>query len=110
MTQPEPNGGGQVVALSLMSKLIQRADIGVATYGQPLRTFDGRVNLYDALDEALDLAVYIEKEILERQQLDYTVKLLKRVVAAWDAPLQDVGKEKFEALIREAEDHLETIK
>jgi hypothetical protein len=40
---------------------------GMATYGRPLTTGDGRDSLWDAYEEVLDLAVYIRKEIEERR-------------------------------------------
>lgn len=52
---------------TLIEHLRQRAAFGKNKYGIELRTFDGRNTLADALEEVLDLAVYIKKEIMERE-------------------------------------------
>lgn len=54
----------------LASRLLERQAVGVAKYGKPLYPFDGRRTLEDAEDEALDLAVYIRKERVERYLLE----------------------------------------
>ena len=45
----------------------KRDEVGTVKYGKPLRAFDGRRTLQDAYEEALDLAVYLKKEIVERE-------------------------------------------
>lgn len=52
---------------ALIEHLRQRAAFGKNKYGMELRSFDGRNTLADAREEALDLAVYITKEIMERE-------------------------------------------
>lgn len=47
-----------------------RNRVGCREYGDTLRPFDGRDSLWDAYDEALDLAVYIRKVIWERDHAD----------------------------------------
>lgn len=47
-----------------------RHEFGMGKYGKPLRAFDGRITLVDAYEEALDLAVYLKKEIVERKALE----------------------------------------
>lgn len=39
---------------------------GTETYGRPLQAHDGRDSLWDAYEEALDLAMYLRKAIRER--------------------------------------------
>lgn len=39
---------------------------GVATYGERLKPFNGRIALQDAYEEILDLALYIKQELKER--------------------------------------------
>ena len=56
---------GEITRL-LMERLQQREQQGIETYGEPLRPHNGRSALQDALDEALDLAAYLQQEILER--------------------------------------------
>lgn len=46
--------------------LKQRDEIGTRSYGGPMRAFDGRDSLLDAYQEALDLAIYLRKAMLER--------------------------------------------
>lgn len=43
-----------------------RSRVGRREYGDTLRPFDGRDSLWDAYEEALDLAVYLRKAIWER--------------------------------------------
>ncbi|HEY7061747.1 MAG TPA: hypothetical protein VII06_09720 [Chloroflexota bacterium] len=50
----------------LIARLRERRAQGIATYGGPLRPFNGRDALRDALDEALDLAAYLLQAIEER--------------------------------------------
>ena len=53
--------------IELLIEDIQGRDtVGRAKYGKPLLPFDGRRTLQDAYEEALDLAVYIKKEMVER--------------------------------------------
>jgi len=58
-TRPEDDATERLIA-----RLRARAVFGLAKYGKALLPFDGRNSLEDALDEALDLSVYIEKEII----------------------------------------------
>lgn len=48
--------------------LDQRDRIGLGKYGQSLHAHDGRRTLQDAYEEALDLAIYLKKELIERGQ------------------------------------------
>jgi hypothetical protein len=43
-----------------------RDALGMRKYGRPLLPYDGRDTLQDAYEEALDLAVYLRKAMLER--------------------------------------------
>lgn len=43
-----------------------RDELGHRKYGRPLEAHDGRDTLRDAYEEALDLAVYLRKAMLER--------------------------------------------
>ena len=43
-----------------------RDALGMRKYGRPLLPHDGRDTLQDAYEEALDLAVYLRKAMLER--------------------------------------------
>lgn len=56
--------------------LIERARQGMATYGKPLTTWDGRESLTDALEEAADLVVYLAKARRELRELGFAVSCL----------------------------------
>ncbi len=43
-----------------------RNEKGIKTYGVPLQVHNGRDALWDAYEEALDLAVYLRQAIEER--------------------------------------------
>lgn len=45
-----------------------RDEFGRSKYGKPLMIHDGRDTLQDAYEEALDLAVYLKKAIIERNR------------------------------------------
>lgn len=69
---------------------------GMATYGKPLTTGDGRDSLWDAYEEILDLAVYIRKEIEERrfhrERFHPAVEGLKRAYRAHETiPAHESG-------------------
>lgn len=49
----------------LIGELRKRAAVGMATYGVPLTPFNGRDALEDALEEGLDLCVYLTQLRLE---------------------------------------------
>lgn len=51
----------------LLNDIAERDRIGAAEYGGPLLPFDGRDSLRDAYEEVLDLAVYLRKELCERE-------------------------------------------
>ena len=51
----------------LVTEQIQRRiDKGMETYGTPLKPFNGRDALQDALEEAIDLVFYLTQAIYER--------------------------------------------
>jgi len=52
----------------LIEDLKARDKKGFETYGKPMETFDGRDTLQDAIEEALDLIVYLTKLKMEREQ------------------------------------------
>ena len=65
--EPPPRGGEGDMWLLVLADMEERRRMGVEKYGQPLRAFDGRRALRDAYQEALDLAVYLRKELYERE-------------------------------------------
>lgn len=64
---PKPNAGAECWA-AVIADMHERNAIGTAKYGTPLCVGDGRDALVDAYQEALDLAVYLKKAILERDE------------------------------------------
>ena len=65
--QPRPTTGDTEVWPLVLADIEARREFGLAKYGVPLRTHDGRKSLVDAYQEALDLVVYLRKEIEERK-------------------------------------------
>lgn len=55
--------------LLLAERLKQRAAFGKAKYGVALKPWDGRNTVVDAIEEALDLAVYLTKLQQERAEV-----------------------------------------
>ena len=47
----------------------KRIQKGKKEYGERLKPFNGRSALKDAYEEALDLAMYLKQELIERGQL-----------------------------------------
>lgn len=64
--QPEPKRGKEVVLDYVLKDLQERAEAGRKRYGSYLETHNGRDSLWDAYQEALDLAMYLRQVILER--------------------------------------------
>ena len=64
--QPQPTGNGEVVYLSVVEDMRQRAELGRERYGTYLRTNNGRDALRDAYEEALDLCMYLKQMMMER--------------------------------------------
>jgi hypothetical protein len=71
MNQPEPPPQSQPVNSPSIWPLVitdmrERNEVGHMRYGVYLHPYDGRRTLIDAYQEALDLCVYLRKEIYER--------------------------------------------
>ena len=67
-SQPAPRPGQDVVLFHVLDAMMRRAEKGIETYGTMLETDNGRDALQDALDGALDLCMYLQQAILERNQ------------------------------------------
>lgn len=66
--QPLPVGNSlPVIHRLVQDDLQQRLDFGTRKYGQPLQPFNGRKNLRDAYEEALDMCVYLRTELYEQE-------------------------------------------
>lgn len=59
-SQPLPVGTSEIDTQTVAMQLIdKRRDIGIKRYGQPLQPSNGRDSLWDAVEEALDMYVYL---------------------------------------------------
>jgi hypothetical protein len=55
----------------VITRLSQRAQIGLQTYGRPLMPHNGRWQLKDLMEELLDAACYLQNE-LDEQDIEAT--------------------------------------
>lgn len=65
--QPPPTRGKLTVIDYVLADMTERAAAGAQKYGTPLQTHNGRDALWDAYQEAMDLAMYLRQAILERE-------------------------------------------
>lgn len=65
--QPAPKGSGNPILGMVLADLTNRALEGKDKYGEPLLAHNGRNPLWDAYQEALDLAMYLRQAIEERK-------------------------------------------
>jgi len=77
--QPPPatTGRSRVVLDDLVVLLRERAEFGQRKYGVRLETFNGRDAHLDALQELLDLFVYLHQAQMERAALEREVQALR---------------------------------
>lgn len=67
MTQPKPTPNNNPAVWDLvLSDMAARDKLGKARYGTRLQPHNGRDNLWDAYEEAIDLAFYLRAAIFER--------------------------------------------
>ena len=64
-TKPQaiPKGSGSDIVELVKKDLDERAKLGFKKYGERLKPFNGRNALWDAYQEALDLANYLRQAI-----------------------------------------------
>ena len=65
--QPSPKGSGNTILGMVLADLTNRALEGKEKYGEPLLAYNGRNPLWDAYQEALDLAMYLRQAIEEQK-------------------------------------------
>ena len=65
--QATPKGSGNPILGMVLADLTNRALEGTAKYGEPLKAHNGRNALWDAYQEALDLAMYLRQAIEEQR-------------------------------------------
>jgi hypothetical protein len=82
--QAPPQPGVQDVTPVLIERLKSRAEAGLKTYGRPLQTFNGRSALQDALEEALDLAQYLQQAVLEQAERRIRPVKVASPVVCWE--------------------------
>jgi hypothetical protein len=63
--QPTPKGTGKDIISLVHDDLESRAKKGEETYGERLRSFNGRDSIVDAYEEALDLVIYLRQFLEE---------------------------------------------
>lgn len=66
--EPQPTGNGDRVLDYVLEALIERAELGKKKYGTYLRVDNGRDPLVDALQEAMDLVMYLAQAIMEKNE------------------------------------------
>ena len=64
--QAAPKGSGNPILGMVLADLTNRALEGKDKYGEPLKAHNGRNALWDAYQEALDLAMYLRQAIEEQ--------------------------------------------
>jgi hypothetical protein len=81
MEMPDPiEVEGPDIADLVCEDIQARKQIGIKTYGMPLRAGNGRPALRDAYAEWLDFCHYIRQELDEREAL---AQLLEDMAAVW---------------------------
>jgi hypothetical protein len=73
-----------------------RAAFGEAKYGQPLMTGDGRDSVEDAKDEIGDFFHYLQKAIMNDEDVDELVPLMKAAYALLEIGAGDILEESKE--------------
>lgn len=63
----------------LLALIIERDEMGRRKYGVPLRVWDGRDAVADAMQEALDLAVYLQRALMRVPKEDPSARSRLRV-------------------------------
>ena len=59
--------GDQKVVIKVLDDLLDRAQVGKTRHGSVLRSYDGSDGLLNAYTQALDMVIYLRKEIMERE-------------------------------------------
>ena len=116
--QPPPIGNGSPVWPMVIADMEDRNRQGIAKYGTPLRTHNGRDALLDAYQESLDQTVYLRQAIAERDTTPGPVRAPRVFVAgAWlagtgaVAELRKAGIDAVMATMKEApEDTIEAVR
>jgi hypothetical protein len=81
------------IADLLCEDIMARKEIGIKTYGKPLRAFNGRPALWDLLAELLDAAHYTRQRILEDEA---HIQELTNLMEEWQRKADDADGEDRE--------------
>jgi hypothetical protein len=99
--QPLPVGGNECVQDALIADIQARRDLGIQRYGSALMTHNGRDAVQDALEEAVDLAVYLKQVALETRDRQAALARVAAVRDEWkDHCLHPQAKDLLEALTK----------
>lgn len=99
--QPLPVGGQQSVQDALIADIQARRDIGIKRYGSALMTQNGRDAVQDALEEAVDLAVYLKQVQLETAERREALARVHAVREEWaDHCLHPQTRDLLDALTK----------
>ncbi len=66
--QPHPVLGRENVVKYVLEDLRKRREMGIEKYGTELQTHNGRMALWDAYQEMLDMVIYLRQYILEQAE------------------------------------------
>jgi hypothetical protein len=78
-----PKRGDRVVQDWIIETMEESKRVGTERYGQPLMTFDGRLNIQDLAEELRDAFVYISKmQITAEADRETLVRMVAQAVAA----------------------------
>ncbi|MBK8467949.1 MAG: hypothetical protein IPL32_19215 [Chloracidobacterium sp.] len=83
--EPAPARGRAVVLDDLVAQLRERSAFGLRKYGTVLETWNGRDAGVDAVQELLDLFVYLHQAAMERADLEVELARLRARVAQLEA-------------------------
>ena len=61
------NADQKTVIVKVLDDLVDRAQVGKTRHGSVLRAHDGSDGLLNAYTQALDMVIYLRKEIMERE-------------------------------------------
>lgn len=64
--QPKPHGSGTPISEIVARHVLDRMELGMKKYGEPLMANNGRDPLIDAYQESHDLTVYLCQALVEK--------------------------------------------
>lgn len=76
--QTPPTKGKERVLDAVIEDLKARAEMGNAKYGTYLMTFNGREPVWDAMQEGLDLLMYLKQHTMQQEELYLELEGLRR--------------------------------